>query len=137
MIFFAIRVLLQCVTTEWSVLGSAPQHIGVVVTCSVMACAEATFALSATLLLDVAHLEEVSLLQLGAAFIYDLTWYHTSAALNTFLTKLSASLLPITKKTTNDAVISLFCFLSLMVTGFAKQLTWVGIPIPSFYASNS
>jgi len=68
--------------------------------------------------------------------MYVSTRYHTPAALMLFLTSPSAALLPVTTKTTDDAVISPFCLLSLMVQGFASHRTWVGIVMPSFSASN-
>jgi len=72
----------------------------------------------------------------GPLFIYVSTRYHTPATLIPLLTKHYATLLPITMKTTDDVAISPFCLLSLMVRGFASDLTWVGITIPSFSTSN-
>ena len=54
-----------------------------------------------------------------------------------FLTMPCAALLPFTTKTTDDAAISLFYLLSLMVRGFGSHRTWVWIVMPSFSASNS
>jgi len=54
-----------------------------------------------------------------------------------FLTRPYAALLPFTTKPTDDAANSLFGLLSLMVWGLASHRTWVGIVMPSFFASNS
>jgi len=53
------------------------------------------------------------------------------------LTKRCATLFHFTTKTTDDAAISLFCLLSLMVRGFASHRTWAGIATPSFFTLNS
>ena len=83
------------------------------------------------------HPQESSHLVSAPSVVYVSTRYHTPAALMPFLTKFSATLFPITTKTTYDVAISPSCLLSLMVWGFASHLTWVGFTIPSFYASNS
>jgi len=82
------------------------------------------------------HQQQSSDLLSGPSCVYVSTRYHTPAALMPFLTKLSVTLLPFTTKTTDDAAISPFCLLSLMVRGFASHLTWAGITMPSFSASN-
>ena len=83
------------------------------------------------------HPQQSSHLQSGPLFLYVSTRYHTPAALIAFLTKLCATMIPIMTKTTDDAAISPFSLLSLMVWGFASHLTWVGISMPSYSASNS
>jgi len=82
------------------------------------------------------HPQQSSNLLSGSVYVYLSTRYHTPASSMPVLKKFCATLLPFTMKTTDDAAISAFCLLSLMVQGFASDHTWVGLTIPSFTASN-
>jgi hypothetical protein len=58
------------------------------------------------------------------------TQCHTPAAFMRVLINFCMPLLPFTTKTTDDAVISPFCLLCLMVRVFPSHCTWVGIATP-------
>jgi len=66
----------------------------------------------------------------GPTFMNGLTRYHTPAALIPSLTSLRATMSPITTMTTDDAEISPWCVLSLMLWWFASYCTWMGITTP-------
>jgi len=83
------------------------------------------------------HPDQSSQLLSGPEFVSVSSRFHIPAALMPSLTKICATLPPITMKTTDYEAISPFCLLSLMVRGFASHVPWVEFTMHLLSASNS
>jgi len=83
------------------------------------------------------HPQQSSQRLAGPAFVYCSTLYHTPAAITPLFTSLCATFFHLTMKTTDDALVSPLCSLSLMIWGFDSHLTCTRIVTPLFSASIS
>jgi len=131
---FAVRALLLCVAAERALLCNATHDVAFMGAGAVRSWAVAACRFAAPLALYVAP---SAAMLTSAVWAYIGEWFDSvqhSRHLDALLTSLRATLWPFTTKTTDDAEISPFCLLSVMLWGFASHRTWTGITTSSFSA---